>query len=272
LLVAQIEKGIAALDPDLDALLERATALLARSASIGEIDDARRELTQAAAPLRGWQDVLAAEAKRVADVDDELARAQRVWSETRGRPETAAAGDVVVRRVESSLAALDEAVASLRAWRPRVLAVSDRLVSRSATVEAALEKLRAATVAEGANLFVPDRAPLWQGRFGAELRSELPRLPEEILAYNRSTREYVARDARPLVVQALLAVILMFALHGISTRARERRGGAQVPSRAARLLERPYAIAVLLVLLPSAALHPLAPQRFIQLLAMIALF
>jgi small-conductance mechanosensitive channel len=270
--VQRIEGRIADLGPDLDALLERATGALAQSTSLAEIADARGELAGAAAPLRGWKDELAAEAKRVAEVLDKVAQAERVWSETRGRPETVAAGDVVTRRVESSLAALDEAGKRLRAWQARVLAVSDRLVDRSTAVEAALEKLRAATVAEGTNLFVPDRAPLWRRGFGAKLRSELPRVPEEILAFNRSTREYAVRDARPLAVQALLAVVLMFAFRSFSTRARERLAGAQEPSRAVRLLERPYAIALLLALLPSTTFHPLAPQRFMQVLALIALF
>jgi small-conductance mechanosensitive channel len=270
--VQRIEGGITELGPDLDALLERVSAALTRSASFGEIADVRGELVRAATPLRTWKDELAAETKRMAEVDDELAQARRIWSETRDRPETAAAGDVVERRVESSLAALDEAAASLRAWRTRVLAVSDRVVDRSTAVETAVEKLREATVTEGANLFVPDRAPLWQRGFGAELRSELPRVPEELLAYNRSTREYVARDARPLIVQALIAAILMVVFHSFSTRAREHLGDTQQPSRTARLLERPYAIALLLALLPSTALHPLAPQRFVQLLAMTALF
>lgn len=268
----RIEAGLAALGPNLDALRERASAAIAQKASLAAIDDVRRELEGAAAPLAGWKDELAADAKRVAEVLDEFTQAQRVWSETRGRPETAAAGDVVVRRVESSVQALDEAVVRLRALQARVLAASDRLVDRSSVVDDALEQLQAATVAETTNLFVRDRAALWQRGFWAELRSQLPRVPEEILAFNRSAREYARRDARPLAVQAFLAAILMVVLRGFSTRARERFAGAQEPSRAARLLERPYAIALLVALLPSPALHPLAPQRFMQMLGVITLF
>jgi len=268
----RIEGGITELAPDLGALLVRADAVRARSTSLAEIEDARRELEGAAAPLRGWKDELAAEAKRVAEVLAELARTERVWSQTRGRPETVAAGDVVARRVESSLAALDEAGKRMRAWQARLLAVRDRVVDRSTAVETAVEKLRAATVAEGTSLFVPDRAPLWRRDFGAALRSELPHVPEEILAFNRSTREYVAREARPLAVQVLLAIILMVAFRDFSTRARERLAGALESSRAVRLLERPYAIALLLALLLSPVIHPLAPQRFMQMLAVIALF
>ena len=118
--LTQIEAGVAALGSDLDPLLERATAAIAQRASLAAIEDVRRELETVAAPLRGWKDELASEAKRVAKVLDELAAAQRVWSETHGRPETAAAGDVVARRVESSVQALDETVADLRALQARV--------------------------------------------------------------------------------------------------------------------------------------------------------
>jgi hypothetical protein len=194
----QIEAGIAALGPDLDALIERATAAIAHKATLAAIADVRGELEGAAAPLQGWKDELAAETKRVAEILDELAQARLIWSETRGRPETAAAGDVVARRVESSVQARDDAVARLRVLQARVLAVSDGLVDRSAAVEDVLEQLQAATVAKGTSLFVRDRAALWQRGFGTEIRSELPRVPEEILAFNRSTREYARRDARPL--------------------------------------------------------------------------
>ncbi len=266
--VHRIETGIAALGPDLDALLVRATDAVAQKGSLTTLGDALRELESAAAPLGGWKRDLAAETKRVAEVLDELAQTRRVWSETRGRPETAAAGDVVVQRVESSIQALDAAVARLRAWRTRVLAMNDRLADRSTAVADALAQLERATVAESSSLFVRDHAALWQRGFGAQLRAELPRVPDELLAFNESMREYVARDARPLAAQALLAAILMVLLRGFSTRAPERLGGAQ----AARVFERPYAMALLLALLLSNAFHPLAPQRFMQMLAVITLF
>ena len=209
----------------------------------------------------------------MAGIVDLIARGQRTWSQTRERPETTAAGDVVVRRVESSIEALNQAAVSLRAWRERVLAASDRVIDRAAAVDVALEKLRAASVAERASLFVPDRAPLWSGGLGSEMRSELPRVPGAILAYARSTgRVHRAANPRPIVVQALLAVLLMFALGRFSARARERPAGGDAASRAARLLERPYATGLLLALLASPVFHPLAPRRFIQLASLLAIF
>jgi potassium-dependent mechanosensitive channel len=268
----KIENSLPQLDRDIDGVLKRVADVIEESAASVDLEDVRRELTGVASPLTEWKEQLAAEAKRVAEALDAIGRSERNWSETGNRPETAAAGEVVVRRVGSSIAALREADASLRTWRARVLATTDRVIDRADAVAAALEKLRVATQLERANLFVPDRAPLWSGGLGGAMRSELPRLPDEILAYARSTGEYIERDARPLVVQVLLAGLLMFAIGRLSARARDRLAGDQVGSRAARMLERPYAAGLLFALLASPAFHPLAPRRFLQLAAMLALF
>ena len=94
-------------------------------------------------------------------------------------------------------------------------------------------------------------------------------MPEEIRAYVRHTLHYVKAPARPLVLQVLLAVLLMLAFHTLSARARKRLA-AQAGT--ARLLERPYAIGLLLALLASPALHPQALRQLMQLLSLIALF
>jgi len=146
------------------------------------------------------------------------------------------------------------------------------VIDRLAAVDAALEKLRAATLAARTGLFVPDRPPLWARGFGAALRDELPRAGGEIVAFGQATVAYVARDPRPLVGQALIAGLLMFALGRVAARARARLSPQQAVSRAARLLEHPYAMGLLLALTASPLLHPLAPRRFTQLLAIVMFF
>ena len=272
LALARIEDALPQLSRDLDASLERATGAAERSASLTELEDIRHELAEAAAPLAGWKEELGAEAKRVADVLDLITQGERAWSETRARPETAAAGTVVVQRVDSAIEALHDAKARLGPWRERVLALSDRVIDRVAAVDAALEKLRATTLAARTGLFVPDRPPLWARGFGAALGDELPRAGGEIVAFGQATVAYVARDPRPLVGQALIAGLLMFALGRVAARARARLSAEQAVSRAARLLERPYAMGLLLALTASPLLHPLAPRRFTQLLAIVMFF
>jgi small-conductance mechanosensitive channel len=64
----------------------------------------------------------------------------------------------------------------------------------------------------------------------------------------------------------------MFVLGRFASSARERLAGDEAASRAARLLERPYAMALLTMLIATPLFHPLAPRRFMQLVAALALF
>ena len=265
----RIESAMARLAPDLDAVMARAAALT-RTGSPPELEDVRRELAGVAAPLETWKDELAAEARRVAQTLDEIAGAERVWSETRARPETVAAGEVVLRRIETSLAALEEAAARQKAWRDRVLAASDRVLDRRNAVEVALERVAAELDAPRTSLLIPDRGPLWTRGLGAGIRRELPRAPEAIRAYARSTFAYARQDLRPLALHGLLAALFMLAFRALLARARRGVVGEDLPPRAARLFERPYAIGLVLAFLASPALHPLAPRRFTQLLVVAA--
>ncbi len=259
--VQQIEAELAELGPNIEMLLERARATLGRSTPFVELEDVQRELAATDAILGAWSGTLSAESKRVADALDEIARARAEWLETRGRDETAAAGATVVRRVDGALAALDEAVATLRPWRAEVLALSDRVIDRGGAVAAVAKKVQAATALEWTHLLEAGRAPLWRANLVARVRSELPRVPELMSTYARSTRAYVERDVRPLLVQLAVGILLMVLLRGVARRA--PAGSPRVPH--------PYATACLLVLLATPWFHPLAPQRFRQLVAMAAL-
>jgi small-conductance mechanosensitive channel len=268
--LAEIERAAAELGPDLDATVTQAWATTV-AGTPPEIEDVRRELTDVAAPLDGWKDALAAQARHVAGSLDVLAQAERTWMATREHPEAIAAGEVVLRRVDSSLAAVRTTAERLRVWRERVLAASDHILDRSAAVEAALEAVATELEAPRASVLIPDRTPLWHPDWSAALRRELPGAGAEILAYGRSTIEYLRRDPRHVLVQLLLAGLLMLAFRGFAAQARQRLSdGDAEAARAARLFERPYAIAILLTLLLSPILHPLAPRRLTQLLATIA--
>lgn len=73
-------------------------------------------------------------------------------------------------------------------------------------------------------------------------------------------------------MQALLAALLMFTFRRLATRPREPSDRVGDSLWAAPPLERPLALGLLLALLVSTPLHPLAPQRVRHLLATIALF
>jgi hypothetical protein len=269
--LARAESGLAELAPALDVLLAGAQAALAGPSSLAELEDLRGGLEGTARSLREWQEELELEAKRLGRVTDEIARAERLWSETLPRPETREAGETVERRIRSSLEALRAASTDLRAWRGRLLDLSDRLLDRDSAVVSALEKVREKSLAQRASLLVPDGPPLWRRGLADDLGRELPLAPALLRDYQARTRDYIASDARPFVAQALLAVLLGFALRRTAARTRERLASEPALARAARVLERPYATALLLALLASPFLHALAPRRLVQLMALVAL-
>jgi small-conductance mechanosensitive channel len=268
--VERTEQNLAELAPKLDELRARIDAALEASVPLAKLADLRRELTAGASALEDWQKPLEAELLRVSAALDALARAQETWSATAGRPEVAAADEVVARQVRATLDRLKKTRASLTAWRDRVLALVDRLVGRRMALASTLARLDQSAKAERTTLLVPDRAPLWQSGYADALRSELPRVPETFASFATSTREYLIDDLRPLIAQVLLGVLLAVAFDR-AARAHRRRATAPELADATRALERPYSIAVLLALLTTPWIHPLAPRRFTQLFALLAL-
>jgi potassium efflux system protein len=268
--LAAIEQALPAVAQRLDAVIARAMHDLQGATALEEIEDVRGELMSAAAPLDAWKRDLAAEAQRRADALDTIGRETLLWSQTRDRPEIAAAGPVVVQRVQGALQALDEAGATLDEWRRRVIDLSDRVIARAETAEAVDARLEQTAAADRAALLVPEHPPLWSRTLASAARQELPRVPEALRANARSTLAYIVGNARALVAQFVLAVFLMVAVGRVAARARAQLGAAAA-GRSVRVLERPYATALLLALLATPALHPLAPRRFLQLVGTLAL-
>ena len=175
--VEQINADLDNLDPELDALLDRANQSLAQSASFLELAELQRQLAYTVVPLEGGEAILEVEAQRVGKALDNIAQAQQLWSATRSRPETSAAEALVGGSVQRSIDELNEAAANLKAWRARVLVLSDRLTDRIGAVNALNDRLRAAQLDERTN------SSFHMRRYGkaasaSELRRELPQFPD----------------------------------------------------------------------------------------------
>jgi potassium efflux system protein len=269
--VQQIEKKLARLDDELTAAFEQARVALGGKSSLMQIQDARRELRGASEPFDAWKQQLEAEARRVSDVLAESDAAHQRWSHTLARVETAQAGEAIVRRVESSLAQIQQAKSELTEWRVRVLALSDRLLDRTTTVAGTIEKLEAETIAESASVLVPDQRPIWNRDIGAQLTREMPEVPAKLAQFSNTTAEYFRADVRPFVLQLLLWIVCLLAVRRLPERSLQRLATAHISPESLRLLTRPYAIVTLLVLATSPSMHPTAPQRVMQLFGILAL-
>lgn len=268
--VEKIETRLAELDPGLAAAFEQAGAALAGPVSLLTLQDAHRELSASSSAFDDWKQKIDQEARRVAEVREQVQAARARWARTLEHPETAQAGDVVLRRVRSSLEEIERFDDELTTWRSRLLALNDRLLDRSAAIDALLDRLEHATLRAGAHLLVPDQAPLWSRGVAARLALELPQVGRQFHEFQRSTTEYLRLDARPFAVHLLLWLVLLYASRGLPAGAERRHQTSEQAAASLRLLQRPYAIATLLTLMATPVLHPTAPHRVMQIFVMLA--
>jgi potassium efflux system protein len=267
----EIQRGFETLEHELDELAGRVDRELSGTPDLDRLEDLRRELTSGAEPLTAWHETLDEEAQRVSAALDEVAHEVAVWSTTFERAETLEADETVARRVGAMLQLFGETTGALRAWRNRVLALDDRLLQRRTAVTNKLAGVQEATKVERTSLFVPDRAPLWRTGYANALRQELPRVPESFAQFAEKTFAYLGSDPRPILAQLVLGAMLAFLAQRAAATARRRVAIAPELADATRVLERPIALATLLALLPTPWLQPLAPRRFIQIVALVAL-
>jgi potassium efflux system protein len=267
----EIEQGFAELEPRLDDLSGRIEAELSGTPELDKLEDLRRELTAGATPLSSWHTWLEAEAQRVATALEKVGHEGAVWSATLARSETAEADEAAARRVGATLQLIGETTGALRAWRNRVLAFDDRVLQRRTAVTNTLARIHEAANVERTSLFVPDRPPIWHTGYASALRSEQPHIGEKLGDFTEKSLEYVENDPRPLMAHVLLVALLAFGLHRAGSIARRRAATSADLADEMRVLDRPIAMATLLGLLPTPWLHPLAPRRFTQVMALIAL-
>jgi potassium-dependent mechanosensitive channel len=269
--VGEIERNLVEITPQLDKLSTRVQAALATATPLDKLDELAREVAVAAASLDKWQETLQAEAVRVGDVSTRLAQQQAIWSATLARPEVVEADPVVSRRIRASLELLRQTSADLRGWSDRVLALADRIVERRGELTAEVASVQQNAAVQRTALLIPSQPPIWESGFWTEFSNELPRAPERLADFATRNREYLMNDTRSFVLQVLIAALLAWWLRNAGRAARERAASSPELAASARVLERPISIAVLVSLLVTPWLHPLAPRLFAQMLALIAL-
>lgn len=270
-MLARIQAALDAAGPTLDEAIGNAEVAIREHSSLMAIQDARRQVEGAAEDIPAWQEEVSKEAKRLTGMLENLEQARGTWARTLPRPDTVEAGEAVVKRVERSVASIDDATKHLTALRANVLTLGDRLVDRSTAVRETLGKLEEATRTQGTHLVVPNRPPLWKRGLETALPEEWKQAPQRLDALRKSTREYIDLDARPFVLQALTAVVLMLLFRHLPEMIRRRDLSSLMSESSVRLLSRPYAMAVLLAILPTPAFHPSAPRRVTQLIGIVAL-
>jgi potassium efflux system protein len=267
----EVEARLAEGAPKLSATLKRVRRALAGSPGLTILQDLQRELAVFEGVTARFEEQLDREASRIALGLEKLETEERRWAETATHPETAEAGDAVSARVARSRDSAAAAIVALQGWRKRVFDVSDQLVDRSARVAKAQQAIGGALAATQASLLVADAPPIWRSGFVASVRDELPQIPAAASEFRTGTSDYILRDARPFLLQGLVAIVLALLFRAMSVRARRLAGAEASLGAMARVLERPFSIGLLLALFATPIAHPAAPTRIATLILALAM-
>lgn len=267
-LIERVTNGIDTLDPSLDATLASARDSKAASSTLVSIQDARRALRADLKRIEDWKAEISDALKNSGENFAILDSTQKRWAATLQRPETLAAGEAAVRRVEKSIALLAEFSEQANELRAKLLSLSDRLLDRSAAVNSAMDKLQAVTRSEGANILRSDKKPLWNRDLLPLFATEVKMVFKVSADFRQSTFEYIALDGRQFLLQGLLALVLMALFRSVSVGWNKRTDPESFPE-AERPLRRPYSMGLLFALMTSSVFHAAAPQRVMQVVALL---
>ncbi len=145
--------------------------------------------------------------------------------------------------------------------RNQILSVHDRLVDPTTALAAILEQVQHATRLRLEGIFRADRPPVWDPQVAESLREEWEAgVGQQILQRLQEGLRYVGENRRVVGFQIALFVALLLALRSIRARADARAVDDYSLREAKEVFALPWAMALLITLLVTTSLHPLAPR------------
>ncbi len=260
--IAQIQRALAKLAPEIEQRAERMEALVAAPASIGALDAEADYWRVTRSQLAQWQRAPTARLVALELSIEELAARREVWARTREAAITAKAPRGAFARIATVSAALRGAQDDARAAQRGLVDLQAEISEHESAVATALDRLDAARSRAETSLFEPESPPIW--RAFSEKGSAWERALAQLSTEAEVARAYFARPPGRLVAQlAAFAAAVWLGLR-LRRRAAAFRADAQLADSAV-IFERPVASAALLVLTLTPLFHPAAPAIVLAL-------
>jgi small-conductance mechanosensitive channel len=247
--------------PEVESLLTTTRKTLAAQPGIRILKESEAALSAMQERLRPWDDELD---RQLAALRPALARLDAFagdWEATGEVAQREDASPTTLNLISAVRHEIDRTHSAVLARRNQILAVLDRLVDPRAALSASLAEVQSETKARLTGIFRVDRPPLWSPQVRASLRQEWGAVGTE--SFSRRLQEggqYAREQARMLGFQLALFIVLGLVMRSLRARARARTQDDYDLGDAEKVFERPWAIALVMALLLSSPLHPLAPR------------
>jgi potassium-dependent mechanosensitive channel len=269
---SDVETRLPGADEWVTVRLSSTREMLAASHSPEELANLTDSWTLMRSQLAAWNELLA---RRTTKLEHDLAQfesARATWSVSRDAALASRAPAPVLDRITTTLAAVAATRSSVVDERTRILGLQDRVAREVARCDDALATIAQAGEMLGGPLLVRDAPPIWSGQAPAPTRTELTeRMRNAVIHNTELTRQYLAAQLPRVAIQvALFGIVLVLACRG---RAGAQRRGPTDPGAQAggRVLELPVSCGLLLALLATEWIYPLAPRAITNLVSLLIL-
>jgi potassium efflux system protein len=259
--------------PDVESLLATIRETLAARPGIRILNQSEAELSAMQERLRPWDDELDRQLAMLRPALAQLDGIAAVWEATNELAQREGATASTLKLISAARHEIDQTHSAVLARRNQILAVMDRLVDPSAALSASLRQVQSDTEQRLTGILRVDRPPLWSPEVRASIRDEWRAAgTASFLQSLKEGGQYVRAHTRVLGFQLALFLALGLGMRALRDRARMRAKDEYDLRDAEKVFERPWAMALVICLLLSTPLHPLAPRYAGALFAVLFMF
>jgi small-conductance mechanosensitive channel len=203
---------------------------------------------------------------------DRLAQIRATWTLTRDAAQAEQAPAAILEQIQATLRSIEAAQLSLKAREDALLDLQGGMAKALARCDEMLAQVAKAEKSAVEGILVRETLPIWSPGLWEQARTVLPsRIPVIARGFWTSIEEYLRNPSRGMPLHAALFLVLVAATCAARRNERQWAAGGGGVSPAARVFDRPYSAALMVVLLVATAVNSPAPARVKGLLSALAL-
>lgn len=268
--------GIAKLVPDFTSQLQMLADDPASRDPQGQsgrrLESLRQQWQQIRAALEGAQAGLAERSQSLKAARDTLDQIRAIWKATAEAAPEQALPRAAMDQVDSVLAAIEELQGQLQARLDFVLTLQTRIAQQLIDVNDQLARLEAARKEARLQRFTPEAPPIWRASSGTGPDGSLVTLIRA--SWNEETANlgrYARDNPQRLLLHLAILVAMLVATIGLRRRGPKGSQEDEVLAAFTHITARPVSAAILLTVLVTRLVHPLAPPVLYDLSRVVAL-
>jgi small-conductance mechanosensitive channel len=272
-LLKSVEAEVESEKEHIAGLQEETTRRLEIDGPASVIEEAEKVWIRSGNRLDEWLDALTGAAESVNHQLAELAEERSQWELTKDAEDEGELPEAVRDQVEETLQAMESARVDLHASRDALLILQSDVARQKALVEESLAIQREEIERRRRGLIGIDSPPIWKAMVSEGVDGAPSEQVAALWSKNaESVRGYVADNRGSLIRHALLVVVLTIGVFFLRRKAEVWVKQDRSLEKTVRILDRPFAAALVITILLGNLLHPGAPSAWHDFMGLILLF